>query len=117
MNRYLLIYRNSLRNLTHIDLYDNGALAVDLTGRYNGCFVYIRATNINRAFVGSPFAEAVLSRFGISSASVRIVGNRNPYSVVRAMFKAIEHHENIDEIARDRGQRYLTLRWALKNMN
>ena len=39
------------------------------------------------------------------------------YSVVRAMFKAIEHHENIDEIARDRGQRYLTLRWALKNMN
>jgi len=70
---------------------------------------------MERVFVGSPFAEAVLSRFGIASASCRIVGNRNPYSVVRAMFKAIEHHENIDEIARDRGQRYLTLRWALKN--
>jgi ribosomal protein S5 len=54
----------------------------------------------------------VLTRFGIASASVKIIGNRNPYSTVMAMFNALRQHENIDEFAKDRGQRYLTLRWA-----
>ena len=64
----------------------------------------------------SPFANAVLESFGISSASVKLVGRRNPYSMVRAMFNAIEKHENIDETAKRRGLRYLTLRAARENI-
>jgi hypothetical protein len=32
--------------------------------------------------------------------------------MVRALFNAIKQHENVDEFAKDRGKRYLSLRWA-----
>lgn len=46
---------------------------------------------------------------------MKIEGRRNPYSVVRAVFKALRQHENLDEFAKDRGRRYLTLKWAYQN--
>lgn len=95
-----------------IDLYDNFGLAHDLHGRHNSCHAYIRATPRSRAIVGSPFATAVLTRFGVGSASVKLVGRRDPYAMVRALFNAIKQHENVDEFAKDRGKRYLSLRWA-----
>ena len=54
----------------------------------------------------------VLTRFGIGSASIKLVGRRDPYSMVMAIFDAIRQHQNIDEYAKDRGKRYLTLKWA-----
>ena len=65
--------------------------------------------------VASPFATAVLTRFGIGSASVKLIGRRDPYAMVRAMFNALKQHENIDEFAKDRGKRYLTLKWLYDN--
>jgi ribosomal protein S5 len=65
--------------------------------------------------VACPVAETVLTMFGISSASVKIVGKRNPYSMVRAVFNAIQEHENIDETAKKRGLRYLSIKWAYQN--
>ena len=107
-----LAFRNSLRRLVHIDLYDNFGFAHDLYGRHNACHVYIRATPGSREMVGGGVAMEVLNRMGVSSASVKIIGNRNPYSVINALFKAIKKHENLDETARDRGKRYLSLKWA-----
>jgi small subunit ribosomal protein S5 len=98
--------------LLFIDLYDNFGLAHDVHGKHNSCHAYIRATPKSRLMTASPFAEAVLKRFGISTVSCKLVGRRNPYSMIRAMFNALEKHENIDEFAKARGQRYLTLRWA-----
>ena len=108
----MFIDRNSIRNLLHIDLYDNFGVAHDLYGKHNSCHCYIRATPIGREMVASAFAGEVLNRFGISSATVKMIGNRNPYSQINAIFNALSHHENIDEFAKDRGQRYLSLRWA-----
>jgi small subunit ribosomal protein S5 len=105
-------FRDALRNLLYVDLYDNFGLAHDLHGKHNSCHAYIRATPSSRIMVASPFAAAVLNRFGIYSASCKLIGRRNPYSMVRAIFNALEKHENIDETAKARGQRYLTLRWA-----
>ena len=65
--------------------------------------------------VASPFATAVLTRFGIGSASVKLVGRRDAYAMVRAIFNALEKHENIDEFAKNRGKRYLTLKWLYDN--
>ena len=65
--------------------------------------------------VGSPFATAILLRMGIGSASIKLVGRRDPYAMVRAIFNALEKHQNIDEYAKIRGQRYLTLKWAKVN--
>lgn len=103
---------NAYRNLYHIDLFDNYGFAHDLHGKHNSCQVYIRATPKSRPMVASPFARAILNRFGISSASCKIVGRRDPYAQCKAIFNAVGKHENIDEIAKDRGRRYLDLRWV-----
>ena len=108
-------FRAALRNLVHIDLYDNYGLAHDLHGKHNSCQCYIRATPRGRDIVSSTFAEEVLVRFGIGSASCKLVGRRDPYAQINAIFDAIRKHENIDETAKERGVRYLTLRWAFEN--
>ncbi len=110
-----MFFRASLRNLVHIDLYDNFGLAHDLHGQHNSCRAIITATPRSREMVASAFAEEVLTRFGISTASVKLVGRRDPYAMVMAIFDAIKKHENIDEFAKDRGKRYLSLKWAYDN--
>lgn len=109
-------FRAALKNLVHIDLYENAGLAHDCFGKHNSCRAYVRATPPSRLPIASPFAEAVLNAFGVGSASVKLVGRRNPYSMVNALFNALSKHENIDEYAKRRGKRYLTLKW-LKDQN
>ena len=120
MGVIILIYnfifiRDALRNLTFIDLYDNYGLAHDLHGKHNSCHAYIKATPRKREMVGSAFAQAILLRMGIGSASVKLVGRRDPYAMCRAIFNALEKHRNVDEIAKARGQRYLSIKWAYDN--
>lgn len=108
-------FRDALRNLVYIDLYDNFGLAHDVHGKHNSCHAYIKSTPKSRMMVASPFATAVLTRFGISSASCKLVGRRDPYAMVNALFNALKQHENVDEFAKDRGKRYLSLKWAYDN--
>ena len=100
-----------MRNLVFVDLYDNAGFAHDLFGKHNSCRCYIRATPRDRLLVGSTFAEHVLQLFGVSSASVKFIGRRNPYSMCNAIFEAVANHRNLDEIAKSRGKRFLTLKW------
>jgi small subunit ribosomal protein S5 len=108
-------FRDALRNLTFIDLYDKSGFAHDLHGKHNSCHAYIKATRRSRMMVASPFATAILNRFGVGSASCKLIGRRDPYAMVRAIFNAVAKHENIDEYAKDRGKRYLTLKWMHDN--
>lgn len=103
--------RDALKNLVFIDLYEKFGFAHDLHGKHNSCHAYIRATGRNRMMVGSPFATAVLERFGVGTCSIKLVGRRDPYAMVRAIFNAVVKHENIDEFAKDRGKRYLDIKW------
>ena len=114
---FILIWlrRDALNNLIFIDLYENAALAHDIFARENNCYVYIRATPKTRVMVASPLAQAIFTQMGIVSASCKIVGRRHPYAMVRAIFKALAKHKNIDEIAKERGTRYLTLKWMYDN--
>ena len=108
-------FRDALKNLIYIDLYENAALAHDLRGQHNDCIIYMRATPKARDMVASPLATSIFNSFGIVSCSAKIVGNRHPYSMVRAIFNALSKHKNIDEIAKERGTRYLTLKWMYDN--
>eukprot|EP01034_Spumella_vulgaris_P021583 gene21583-27621_t len=108
-------FRAALRELVHLDLFDNFGLAHDCHGKHNSCQAYIRATPRARDFVGSQFAYEILTRFGVGSASVKLNGRRDPYAMVNAIFNAIVKHENIDEFSKDRGKRYLSLKWAYDN--
>jgi small subunit ribosomal protein S5 len=108
-------FRAALKNLIHIDLYENYGFAHNLLGKHNSCRAYIQATPRSRIMVGSTLAKAVLNHIGVSSASVKLVGRRNPYSMVHAIFDALSKHENIDEFAKRRGKRFLTLKWLREN--
>jgi small subunit ribosomal protein S5 len=99
----------------HIDLYENASLAHDLFGKHNACRCVIRATPKSREMVASPMIEEILHTVGVASASVKMIGNRNPYSQVNALFNALSQHQNLDEFAKARGKRYLTVRWAHEN--
>lgn len=100
-----------MRNLTHVDLYDNFGLAHDLVGKHNSCLAYIKSTPQTRAMIASDFSEQILHLFGIGSASIKLVGRRDPYAKVLAIFDAMKKHQNIDEYAKARGKRYLSEKW------
>ena len=102
--------------MLHVDLYENFGLAHDCHGQHNSCHAYIKRTPRSRVMVASPFATEILTRFGISSASCKLMGRRDPYAMVRAIFNGLAKHENIDEIAKARGKRYLTLKWTMDNL-
>ena len=110
IHTYMHVFnRAALRNVVHIDLYDNFGLAQDLKAKHNGCYCYVTATPRNRSgaltlylslnlgyvdslfyshfslfrmTVASTLATEILTRFGIGSASVKLIGNRNKYSQV-----------------------------------
>jgi small subunit ribosomal protein S5 len=102
-------FRTATRNLIFVDLYDGFGLAHDLYGKHNSCRAIVKATPRSRIMIASPFVQSVLSQFGIKSASVKMIGRRDPYAQVRALFKALAQHENVDEYSSDRGKRYIDL--------
>lgn len=112
----MLFFRDALKNIVHVDLYDNFGLAHDVYGKHNACHAYIRRTPRSRMMVASSFATEVLTRFGISSVSCKLVGRRDPYAMIKAIFNAVAKHQNIDEIAKARGKSYLTLKWTMDNL-
>ena len=105
---------NSRKNLVLVDRWDGTALTHDLVGTHNGCKVVIRAVPPGRGMKGSPLTTEILYQCGIADASVKAYGNRNPYSVVRATFKALKSHEGVESVARKRGKRIMSLQKAYK---
>lgn len=105
-------FRDALKNVQFIEPHNGSLLAHDVEGIHNNCKVYIRAVPLEHGIVAGPAVKAVLARFGIAAASAKAVGRRNPYSVVRATFDALSKHESLDDIAKKRGKRYLTLEYA-----
>jgi small subunit ribosomal protein S5 len=105
-------FRAATRNLVHIDLYDNFGLYHDVYGKHNNCHAIIKAYGKNKEPTTSEFAQTVLDCFGITGCSAKLMGRRDPYAMVNAMFNAVANHCNIDEQAKGRGKRYITLKWA-----
>lgn len=108
-------FREALKNIYFLDIYDGHCLTHDVAGKHNSCQVYIRALPGDRELKAGPIVEAILTRFGIASASAKVVGRRNAYSVVMATFKALSKHESLEEAAKKRGKRFLDVEWARKN--
>ena len=100
------------RNVFYIDRYLNTGLIYDLAGRHNSCKVELRATKPDYGLFGNPLITEILKFAGISDATSKAHGNRNPYNVVYATFKALATHESLEEIAMKRGKKLLNLRRA-----
>ena len=99
--------RHCKRNIFFVDRYQNDGLTRDLVGTQNSCIVNIRATD--NGLRGNELIREILKRFGIVNGSAKAHGNRNPWNVVRATFKALMTHESIEDIALKRGKRILSI--------
>lgn len=97
------------RNVFFVDRYQNQGLTRDLVGKNNSCKVILRATPPNWGLRGHELVKEILILLGVTDCTAKTHGNRNPYNVVRATFKAIMTHESMEEISLKRGKRLLNL--------
>ena len=100
------------RNVFYVDRYLNTGLSYDLAGKHNSCRVRLRAVSPDYGLHGHPLIVEILKYAGISDATGKSHGNRNPYNVVYATFKALMTHESLEEIAMKRGKKLLNLQRA-----
>jgi small subunit ribosomal protein S5 len=104
--------RKCKRNIFFVDRYKGSSLTRDLAGKQNSCKVMLRATD--NGLRGNELVREMLKRFGITNCVAKAHGNRNPYNVVRATFKALTTHESIEEIALKRGKRIVSIDRAMR---
>lgn len=104
--------RNSKRNIFFVDRHQGDGLTRDLVGKMNSCKVIVRATD--NGLRGNELCAEILMRFGITNAVCKAHGNRHPWNVVRATFKALLTHESLEDIALKRGKRIVSIERALR---
>lgn len=100
------------RNVFYVDRYLNSGVTYDLAGRHNSCKVQIRAVTPDYGLHGHPLICEILKFSGISDASTKSHGNRNPYNVVYATFKALMTQESLEEVALKRGKKLINMQRA-----
>lgn len=104
--------RRAKRNIFFVDRYQGDSLTHDLAGKMNSTKVLIRATD--NGLRGNELCTEILKRFGVTNAVAKAHGNRHPWNVVRATFKAIMTHESIEDIALKRGKRLVSIDRAMR---
>lgn len=94
------------KDMVAIDVSPWGSLYHDVVGKCNNTRVLIRSVPpshfVSRA---GPVVAAVCDVMGISSYTGKIIGRKNPYTVVNAAFRALGRHETPMEVARRRGRK------------
>jgi len=104
--------RKAKRNIFFVDRYQGNGLTSNLSGKMNSTKVMIRATD--NGLRGNELCMEILMRFGITNAVCKAHGNRHPWNVVRATFKALMTHESIEEVALKRGKRLVSMDRAMR---
>lgn len=97
------------RNLVYVQRYKQACLYMDVLGKHNGCKTYVWARQPGYGMRASPLLRSILYNMGITDAGCKVVGNRNRYSMVYALFKGLAKHRGLEETAQTRGKRILTL--------
>jgi small subunit ribosomal protein S5 len=100
------------RNIFFVDRYQGAGLTRDLVGKHNSLKVILLAVEPHRGLHGNDLVCEILKYMGIADCTAKTFGNRNPYNVVRATFKALMTHESLEEIALKRGKRLVNLERA-----
>jgi small subunit ribosomal protein S5 len=104
--------RLSRQNIFFVERHQGNGLTRDLVGKHNSCKVVLRATD--NGLRGNTTCRMILKRFGITNCAAKSYGNRNPYNVVLATFKALMTHESLEEIAMKRGKRLVSIDRAMR---
>jgi small subunit ribosomal protein S5 len=98
--------REGEKDLVIVDIAPWGSLYHDVQGYCNNTKVIIRAVPSHKWYAtAGKMTRAIMDCAGISMYSCRILGRRNPFSVVNAAFDALGHHKTPKEIALKRGRK------------
>lgn len=102
-------FRDARKNLIHLDLFRGRCVTQALYGKHNACRIVIQAGNPRRPNMEGRMVNDIIRCFGIECGEAKSIGKRNPYSLVRAIFDALSKHQGVEEIARKRGRRLITM--------
>jgi len=97
------------RNLHHVDRLEGYGLSHDCYGEHNNCKVTLRCLKNGTGNMGNKLISELLYQMGIVDVSSKAHGRRNPYSVIRAAFKALARHESTEDVAMKRGKRLMPI--------
>ncbi|CEG37374.1 30s ribosomal protein s5 [Plasmopara halstedii] len=89
----------ALKNFTFVDRFDNRTLYHEVRGKWNSCTLFLRPTPKDKGLTVSDTVACVLDCFGITDVVSKTHGQRNPFTVVKAVFDALSKHETAEEIA------------------
>lgn len=93
-------YRQAEKDLVHVDRSPWGSLYHDVQGRYNDSKCIIRAISHNKLYyTAGHLTRAIMICFGLSRFSCILIGRRNPYTVVNAVFDALGKHQTPNQVA------------------
>ncbi|CAM9507386.1 unnamed protein product [Scytosiphon promiscuus] len=98
-----------LPNLVYVERYKQASLCQDLVGKHNGSKVYIWSRPPGSGMRAGKLSREILYNMGITDGACKMIGRRNKYSMIYAMFDALAKHRGIESIARGRGKRILSL--------
>ncbi|CAM9366518.1 unnamed protein product [Hapterophycus canaliculatus] len=98
-----------LPNLVYVERYKQASLCQDLVGKHNGSKVIIWSRPPGSGMRAGKLSREILYNMGITDGACKMIGRRNKYSMIYAMFDALAKHRGIESIARGRGKRILSL--------
>ncbi|CAN0114254.1 unnamed protein product, partial [Ectocarpus sp. 12 AP-2014] len=77
-----------LHNLVYVERYKQASLCQDLVGKHNGSKVYIWSRPPGSGMRAGKLSRDILYNMGITDGACKIIGRRNKYSMIYAMFDA-----------------------------
>lgn len=94
------------KNLHYLPLHEQRTLFQSVLGKHNQTRVMVKKMPRGRGIKASPMIYAVLDCFGISDASTKIIGRRNPITVLYAIFDGLQKTTPYKTIAQRLGVNY-----------
>ncbi len=96
---------NAERDMIALDRFDRRTIYHALHGKHNGSQCIIRPLKRGTGLMTGDLLNMVCDCFGITDISGKMIGNRNVYSQIQAIFKAFIKHRSYEDMAWARGRR------------
>jgi small subunit ribosomal protein S5 len=98
--------KNCVKDIVIMKISPWGGLYHDVLGQHNNTKVMMRATKPLHGVTAGRVVAAICDCFGISNVTTKVIGRRNPFTVVNATFNALGQHETPLDVAFRRGRKF-----------
>ncbi len=90
-------------NFIQVPLREGRTLHHDVEGRHGAGKVVLRAAPAGTGIIAGGPMRAVFETLGMQDVVAKSIGSSNPYNMVRATFKALQHEDSPKSVAARRG--------------